>query len=80
MTSLVPAPCGVSRRKVNAKLQIISDTTIDYAEKYMTIIRKPSKTISVADGFMGQRIFPVGREIIPGVWESCHQYQGSIQE
>ena len=60
MTSLVPAPCGVSRRKVNAKLQIISDTTIGYAEKYMTIIRKPPKTISVADGFNGSEDFSAG--------------------
>ena len=37
MTSLVPAPCGVSRRKVNAKLAKFSEMTIEYAEKHKAV-------------------------------------------
>ncbi len=37
MTSLVPAPCGVSRRKVNAKLAKFSEMAIEYAEKHKAV-------------------------------------------
>lgn len=47
MTSLVPAPCGVSRRKVNAKLAKISEMTIEYAEKHIRY--KYSFTSEVAE-------------------------------
>lgn len=34
MTSLVPAPCEVSRRKVNAKLVNICEMTMEYAVEH----------------------------------------------
>ena len=70
MTSLAPAPCGVSRRKVAANVVIFSDRTIEYAKKHRIYRNYRNglnrRTIREGGIYRVETVKKRGRDIISG--------------
>lgn len=66
MTSLVPAPCGVSRRKVVANLAINSENAIEWAEKYAAKMRLPALRVRSTAGAGSRVLMTVDNRVSNG--------------